>query len=118
MKNPLINILSSKIFWIAVFLFLYYLYLFYRTQHYKKKTATEYEKLIILAGILDKSEFDIFETSGEKWDISKEKLDRDFRIYLENGTIPFYVRDFIRNNEKTGTSDINRKPEADKFTSL
>jgi hypothetical protein len=100
MKNTIIPILNSKIFWIVVFLLLYFIYLYLRTRHYQKKKATEYEKLVTLAILLEKSEFDIFETSGQKWEISQERLDHDFRIYLENGTIPFYVRDYIRNNEK------------------
>jgi hypothetical protein len=100
MKNTIINILNSKIFWIAVFLLIYCIYLYLRTRHYKKRSATEYEKLVVLAGISEKSEFNIFEISGEKWEISKERLDHDFRVYLENGTIPFYVRDYIRNSKK------------------
>ncbi len=98
--NNITNILSSKIFWIVVFLLLYYTYLYFRTRHYKKKNVSEYEKLFILARMSGKGEFDIFEISGEKWDISKERLNSDFRAYLESGTIPFYVRDYIRSNER------------------
>ncbi len=99
MINDIIHMMHSNLFWIVFFLILYFVYLSYRSGQYKKRSVTEYEKLVIISRIMGKSEFNIFEISGDKWEISKERLNRDFRIYLEGGTIPFYVRDFIRHSK-------------------
>ena len=46
------------------------------------------------------SAYDTFCKSAETWRVSTARIDRDFKIYLATQTVPFYVKDFIRKNQK------------------
>ena len=46
------------------------------------------------------SAYDTFCKSAETWRVSAARIDRDFKIYLATQTVPFYVKDFIRKNQK------------------
>ena len=46
------------------------------------------------------SAYDTFCKSAETWRVSAARIDRDFKIYLASQTVPFYVKDFIRKNQK------------------
>jgi hypothetical protein len=42
------------------------------------------------------SEFHVFAVAGKNWHITGQRIEHDFNRYLSNGSVPFYVRDFIR----------------------
>jgi len=46
--------------------------------------------------LLSCSEYDIFVKSGKKWNFSEMKIEHDFKNYLLKNEIPFYVRDFLK----------------------
>ena len=46
------------------------------------------------------SAYDTFCKSAETWQVSTARIDRDFKIYLTSQIVPFYVKDFIRKNQK------------------
>lgn len=46
------------------------------------------------------SAYDTFYKSAEGWPVSKERIERDFRIYLASQSVPYYVKDFIRKSQK------------------
>ena len=46
------------------------------------------------------SVYDTFYKSAEGWPVSNDRVERDFRIYLANQNVPYYVKDFIRKNQK------------------
>ena len=46
------------------------------------------------------SAYDTFCKSAENWRVSAATIDQDFKIYLASQTVPFYVKDFIRKNQK------------------
>jgi hypothetical protein len=37
--------------------------------------------------------------SAEEWPVPVNKIEEDFKAYLQNQTVPYYVRDFIRRNK-------------------
>ena len=46
------------------------------------------------------SVYDTFHKSAEGWQISKDRIEKDFRSYLASQNVPYYVKDFIRKNQK------------------
>jgi hypothetical protein len=61
--------------------------------------TVEYQ-LYKIARVTGKSEYDVFCKSAENWPITKEKVEQDFRIYLLQQHVPYYVVDFVRKNKK------------------
>ena len=52
-----------------------------------------------ISRVTGKSEYDIFLKSAEEWPVPVNKIEEDFKAYLQNQTVPYYVRDFIRRNK-------------------
>jgi len=46
------------------------------------------------------SVYDTFYKSAEGWQVSRDRIEKDFRIYLASQNVPYYVKDFIRKNQK------------------
>lgn len=46
------------------------------------------------------SVYDTFHKSAEGWQVSKDRIEKDFRIYLASQNVPYYVKDFIRRSQK------------------
>jgi len=63
-----------------------------------KKTTEEY--LTELALLKECSEHDIFFMAASDWNVSRTKIEEDFKEYLINNIIPYYVTDFVRKNKK------------------
>jgi hypothetical protein len=68
-----------------------------RFNGYRPATTEDY--LYKLAKITRKSEYDIFHEAAMKWPISEPMVEKDFKNYLLNQTIPHYVNDFIREHK-------------------
>ncbi len=69
-------------------------YVFYR--RLRRMTKAEPDRVFYLARSRRCSEYDIFTTAARKWDVSRGRIDEDFRKYLLYEEIPFYVRDYLR----------------------
>lgn len=48
------------------------------------------------------SVYEVFKTAGSNWNLPAEKPEDDFKKYLQQGTIPHYVRDYLRRQLKPG----------------
>jgi hypothetical protein len=46
------------------------------------------------------SVYDTFYKSAEGWRVSKDRIEKDFKIYLASQNVPYYVKDFIRKSQK------------------
>jgi hypothetical protein len=58
------------------------------------------DHLYKIARITGKSEYDVFCKSAENWPVTGEKIDQDFKAYLLDQSVPYYVADFVRKNKK------------------
>ena len=50
--------------------------------------------------VTNKNEYDVFCKAAEDWPVPAEQLENDFRRYVAEQRIPYYVNDFIRKNKK------------------
>ncbi len=57
--------------------------------------SIEEEKLAFVAEQLNCSAYKVFCVSGARWNIERERIDCDFKEYLQCLRIPYYVRGFI-----------------------
>ena len=72
-----------------------------------KKKVREYQKSVPyyvfkVSRITGHSEYDVFCKSAEEWpvaNVTREKIDADFRDYLGRNAVPPYVNHFIRQNK-------------------
>ena len=55
--------------------------------------------LFKLARIIHVSEHAIFHEAALKWPVSEKMVEQDFKKYLLEQTIPYYVNDFIRKHK-------------------
>ena len=55
------------------------------------------QKITHLTG---RSAYDIFHISAEEWHVPADRIDQDFKRYLNSLTVPYYVKDFIRKGQK------------------
>jgi len=62
----------------------------------RKMKKSDEDLLFDRARSLSCSEYDIFVQSGKKWNFSEMKIEHDFKNYLLKNEIPFYVRDFLK----------------------
>lgn len=56
--------------------------------------------LFKISRLTAKSEYDIFYKAAEDWPVSKEQIEQDFKRYVCDQSIPYYVNDFVRKNKK------------------
>jgi hypothetical protein len=56
------------------------------------------EHLGSIAADRKSSEYDIFFSAAENWHVPASRVEADFRRYLADGTLPHYLRDFLRRN--------------------
>ena len=52
------------------------------------------------ARVTGTSEYKVFCKSAESWPVTAEKIEQDFGAYLSDRSVPYYVTDFIRKNQK------------------
>ena len=57
--------------------------------------SIEEEELAFVAEKLNCSAYKVFCLSGARWNIGIERIDCDFKEYLQSLMIPYYVRGFI-----------------------
>jgi hypothetical protein len=64
---------------------------------FRKARSEDY--LYKIARLTGKSEYDVFCKSAENWPVSQHMINEDFRAYLTDYRIPYYVNDFIRRHK-------------------
>jgi hypothetical protein len=72
-----------------------------RKQTRKHQDSMEYY-LYKISRVTGHSEYDVFCKSAEDWPVakvSKEKIDADFKDYLNRSAVPPYVNHFVRENK-------------------
>jgi hypothetical protein len=42
------------------------------------------------------SEYEIFRRAAPRWSVGRTQIEEDFKIYLQEQHLPYYVRDYIR----------------------
>ena len=62
----------------------------------KKATVADY--LYKIARLTGSSEYVVFQKSAEGWPVNANMIEQDFIAYLQTGTAPYYVNDYIRKN--------------------
>jgi hypothetical protein len=62
----------------------------------RPRELTEAELLAKMARMGPYSEYEIFHNASYEWHIQKSRIDHDFKTYLLEGTIPYYVNSFLR----------------------
>jgi hypothetical protein len=64
-----------------------------------------------------RTEYDLFCKSAEDWSVSGNRIDQDFKRYMTDESLPYYVMDFIRRNHEHIDESLIKK-EVVKPTSL
>jgi hypothetical protein len=54
------------------------------------------------------SAYDIFKDAGSTWRFSQGKIDDDFKAYLSDGLVPFYVHDYLCRDVKKGDTTYHK----------
>ncbi|MBT8356759.1 MAG: hypothetical protein HKO79_12630 [Desulfobacterales bacterium] len=68
---------------------------------YKPLTVPGY--IFKITRITDKSEHDVFCKAAEDWPVSKEQIEQDYKRFMLEERVPYYVNDFIRKNKNIST---------------
>ena len=76
-------------------------YLRFSLRHLKKdKTVTPLDYLWRLKSITGKSEYDIFQIAAKEKGWSKDYVEKHFRRYLADQTLPVYVKQFLEDGKE------------------
>ena len=62
----------------------------------RKRPLTEDELLSRLAKMKGKSEYEVFFLAAESWRRTTVQIEADFKRFLLDGQIPYYVKDYVR----------------------
>lgn len=57
------------------------------------------------------TEYDLFNKSAEGWSVSSERVHQDFKRYMANQVMPYYAKDFVRENQTNFDVSLIRKKE-------
>lgn len=97
------NIFSGWTSIVYIFLALAYFFFIFRLNRSERAKAlnrplSDADCLWRLARKRECSEYDIFGESTGNWQVPRIKIEEDFKGYLINGDLPYYVRDYLRKN--------------------
>jgi len=62
----------------------------------KPRKLSEAEMLAKLARMGPETEYDIFHTAAEEWNVPSSRVEEDFKDYLLEEVIPYYVNSHMR----------------------
>lgn len=65
-------------------------------------------RLSDLAFASGRSVYDIFHAAGAAWNFSREKVEDDFKRYLQRDEVPHYVGTYARRHRQTGDRTYQR----------
>lgn len=95
--NPALNLIGGIC---ALFLFGYLYWACYRK--FKKDSKAERvaseNSLYDISLATGQNEYDLFYKSAEKWSVSGDKIEEDFKRYMAEQVLPYYAQDFVRKN--------------------
>ena len=66
----------------------------------ENKPSTPQGYIFKITRITGKSAYDVFCKAAEDWPVSEEQIEEDFKKFVSDDCIPYYVNDFIRKNKK------------------
>ena len=66
----------------------------------ENKPSTPQGYIFKITRITGKSAHDVFRKAAEDWPVSGEQVEEDFKKFVSDDSIPYYVNDFIRKNKK------------------
>jgi len=75
----------------------------------EKRGVTDEEWLWIAARDCHCSEYDIFHMAAKEWHIPSQRIEGDFKSYLVDFLMPYYVKDFIRKYKDRAPSESDRQ---------
>lgn len=64
----------------------------------RSRQLTDEEFASGLARSLGISEYELFFVSARTWRVAEQRVEQDFRAYLQRESMPYYVKDYIRKN--------------------
>ena len=73
--------------------------------------------LYIISLATGRTEYELFCKSAEDWSVSGHRIDQDFKRYMIDESLPYYVKDFVRKNLRHIDEALIKK-EPVKTTSL
>jgi hypothetical protein len=78
----------------------YLFWTFYRkVQQYSLKDLEERENSLYKISLeTGQTEYDLFRKSAKDWAVSDDRIEQDFRRYMSDQVLPYYVKDFVRRN--------------------
>ena len=62
----------------------------------RPRKLNEAELLAKLALMGPESEYDIFHLAARDWHVHETQIEDDFKVYLNEGLIPYYVNSYVR----------------------
>ena len=80
----------------------------------RRTPLADEERLAILARRRAVSEHAMFHLAAAGWTVSSARVEADFKTYLREGDLPYYVRDYLRRQPiatPSSTPDKNPPPE-------
>jgi hypothetical protein len=67
---------------------------------WQNKPLTIQGYIFKITQVTGKSPYDVFCKAAEDWPVSEEQIEQDFKKYMSDESVPYYVNDFIRKNKK------------------
>ena len=77
-----------------------------RAYLFKTQDNSEIDSIVVenyLQKITQATGISVYETfckSAEEWNVSTDRIEKDFKRYLCSQSVPFYVKDFVRKSQK------------------
>ena len=65
----------------------------------ENKPSTPQGYIFKITRITGKSAYDVFCKAAEDWPVSEEQIEEDFKKFVSDDSIPYYMNDFIRKNK-------------------
>ena len=66
----------------------------------ENKPSTIQGYIFKITRVTGKSAYDVFCKAAEDWPVSREQIEEDFKRFVSDDSVPYYVNDFIRKNKK------------------
>ena len=66
----------------------------------ENKPSTTQGYIFKITRVTGKSANDVFCKAAEDWPVSEEQIEQDFKRYMSDDSVLYYVNDFIRKNKK------------------
>lgn len=86
----------------AVLIYMLVMFIIYKLEarNARNRKIDDLTSIQLLARKWNCSEYDLFHRSKSDWNISNGIVDQNFKEYMTEGVLPFYVRDFLRRHQK------------------